>query len=83
MVNGSKVVDNERILARGHHNYATDERLAETKPVTQIFKTATLLHNKFDELLSQYDFWKTLKIYGWISTFIQNSRNKDKGRVVH
>ena len=42
---------------------ATNECLAETKSVTQIFKTATLLHDKFDQLLNQYDFWKTLRIY--------------------
>lgn len=57
---------------------ATKESMAETKPATQIFETATLMRDEFDELLYNFDLWKTLKICWWISQpqLIQKSRKQ-------
>ena len=76
MVEGSKVADNERLLPKDITTTATKESMAEIKPIKQIFKTGTLLHDEFDELLNKNDNWKTLRFCGWISRFIQDSRKQ-------
>ena len=54
---------------------ATAETLAEAKTVREIFKLATDQElDGFDALLNKYGLWRVLRIGGWVTRFVHNTR---------
>ena len=51
----------------------SEESLAETIPVREIFNVAVPQPDTFDQLLKKWSLWKTLRICAWISRFPRNA----------
>ena len=62
---------------------ATEETEAEAKRQREeIFKAAVtqMEGDEFDELLSKYSFWKTMRITAWVTRFLHNLKAKQERR---
>ena len=58
------------------------EPTKESEEVAKLFKellyTAKLSESQVDDLISKFEFWKTIKILAWIGRFSHNAKSKGK-----
>ena len=54
---------------------------AEAKVTREIFAVAHVVTDEFDALLEKFALWKALRVCGWISRFVNNSRKPNKERT--
>ena len=60
---------------------ATEETEAEAKQKSgEILKAVTEIEDEFNELLSKYSFWKTMRITAWVTRFLHNLKSKQERR---
>ena len=60
---------------------ATEETEAEAKQKSgEILKAVTQIEDEFNELLSKYSFWKTMRITAGLTRFLHNLKSKQERR---
>ena len=60
---------------------STPRSQAEAKVTREIIAVAHVVTDEFDALLEMFALWKTLRICGWISRFVNNSWKPNKERT--
>ena len=60
---------------------STPESQAEAKVTREVFAGARDVTDEFDMLLEKFALWKVLRICGWISRFVYNSRKPKEERT--
>ena len=60
---------------------ASAESQAESKEIKQLFALAVKEEDELDILRSKFSYWRTLRIFSWISRFICNARSPKNTRM--
>ena len=60
---------------------STPQSQAEAKVTREIFAVSHVVTDEFDTLLEKFALWKALRVCGWISRFVNNSRKPNKERT--
>ena len=57
-------------------NEVTETEAEAKQKSGEILKAVTQIEDEFNELLSRYSFWKTMRITAWVTRFLHNLKSK-------
>ena len=61
---------------------ASEETEKEVSPVKKLLRTANVEKCEIDQVLEKHNFWKAMRILGWIGRFIHNCRVRKGERTL-
>ena len=60
---------------------ATEESEKEAKSVKELLRTVKVDNSEIDQVIEKYNFWKAMRILGWMRRFIHNCRSQRGERI--